>query len=155
METLPDQLLLTTLGCTLKDFSLDGSVVWARVVEVYDGDTFRAVFRLPVAGGPIVKMKCRVLGINAPEIKPRLLVVDRETVMYRARQARDRLCLLVTGSPYSSSIDNDNILLVSMRCGPFDKYGRLLVKVTCPGGDDVASVLLKENLAIPMKHKQR
>lgn len=151
MVSLPDALLLTTRGTDLADFSLEGCSVWARVVDVYDGDTFRAIFRLPVEGGPMVKMKCRVLNINAPEMKPRLTTPDCQNVMQRACQARDRLCELVTGSRSGESIDQDNTMIVSLACGPFDKYGRLLVKVTCPSGDDVATVLLREQLVSPTR----
>jgi endonuclease YncB( thermonuclease family) len=83
---------------------------------VYDGDTFTAIFFFR---GECTKYRIRCLGYDAPEIRPRLNVPDREEVIRKARLARARLQELLTAHP-----------CVWLRCGPFDKYGRILAHVS-------------------------
>lgn len=111
---------------TVPLFSLQGQVIRARVVDVYDGDTLKAIFILP-GTARLVKMSCRLRGIDAPEIRPRKSIEGREEVMERARASRKRLCGLVCNTPDP----RHNTEVLTLECGPFDKYGRLLVRVVC------------------------
>lgn len=105
-------------------FSLDGCTVKAKAVEVYDGDTFHAIFVLPGTTDLIVKMKCRLDGVDAPEIKPLLKTPNREQVIQKAIAARQRLCQLLTdGQPIA-----ENTTLIDLTFKSFDKYGRALVE---------------------------
>lgn len=150
---------LTALrGCDVEAFSLKGMSLLAKVVDVYDGDTFRAIFVVPGLG--VTKMCCRMLGINAPELKlPRSMSPGtRHTTLSQAVRARNRLCDLLTNCTTSlpserrvklqTIIDDENTKLVTLHCGGFDKYGRLLVDVY-DGDLCINAVMMEEHLAVP------
>lgn len=122
----------------IPDFSLNGQCVDAKVVQVYDGDTFRAIVKLEWG---FVKVKCRVGGIDAPEIKPPLSCPNRADVITSAKKARDRLCQILTGEDEWSAVCDNHCKIVKLHCGKWDKYGRLLVHEP-----EIADVLLSENL---------
>tara|TARA_Y100000310_G_scaffold334918_2_gene415728 strand:+ start:1019 stop:1384 length:366 start_codon:yes stop_codon:yes gene_type:complete len=83
----------------------------ALVLSVYDGDTVTVLLDLGL--GVQKKAKCRLLGIDTPEIRTKSASEKK-----KAYQARDRLRELVL---------DKNILLQST--AKPDKYGRLLVKL--------------------------
>jgi endonuclease YncB( thermonuclease family) len=95
-------------------FSLNGKEFTAKVVNIYDGDTCKCVF---VLNGELVKFNCRMNGYDTPEIRPRLNVENREEVIEKAKEARDYFKNLVKNK------------LVNLKCGKFDKYGRLLADI--------------------------
>jgi endonuclease YncB( thermonuclease family) len=99
-----------------RDFTLDGQTCWGKVVDVYDGDTVRVVFR-PEGFAVPVQMPARMAGYNSPEMKQSTSEPERERERKRALAvaARTRLAALVLHQ------------VVHVRCGPFDKYGRVLV----------------------------
>jgi len=99
-------------------FSFNGQKFKARIVDVYDGDTFYACFYLK---DDIIKMKCRAYGYDSPEMKPPLNNFNREQVKEMANQARERFMQLV-------NFDEPGFL-VTLECKEFDKYGRLLCEV--------------------------
>ena len=125
-------------------FSLAGCRVTAKVVEVYDGDTFTAVFPLPGDDARMVKMKCRVDGVDTPEMKPPKALPNRAALVAKAYEARARLCELLTGTRGGAKECDDHARLVELVCGQFDKYGRLLV--SC---NDVKETLINEGHAKP------
>ena len=92
-------------------FSLEGQEIQAKVVSVYDGDTIRCIFPLH---DTFYKWSCRLVGIDTPEIRTRC----KEVKKY-GYHVRDKL--------------REKILdkIVKLKCGEFDKYGRLLVTVIC------------------------
>lgn len=101
---------LNCLDCSkIKKFSLQNMVCKAKVVSVYDGDTVTLVFKF---GEEYYKWKCRLDGIDTPEIKSKN--ADEKML---AIQARDFLREKILGK------------VVDITCGDFDKYGRLLVKI--------------------------
>jgi len=55
-------------GTRIKDHNYNGIRTYAKVVSVYDGDTFRVVFEYK---GEIIKLNCRLLGVDCPEIRTR------------------------------------------------------------------------------------
>jgi|TARA_R110000824_G_scaffold156625_1_gene329787 micrococcal nuclease len=83
----------------------------AYVVSVYDGDTITVI--LDMGMGVQKKAKCRLYGIDTPEIRGK--TVREKTA---AKVARDRVRELV----------NEKTVLIQSLTKP-DKYGRLLVKV--------------------------
>ena len=93
------------------EFSLEGQELKAKVVSVYDGDTVKCVFPL---NNKLYKWNCRLSGVDTPEIRTR----DKVEKQY-GYQVRDNL--------------REKILnkVVTLECGDFDKYGRLLVKIKC------------------------
>lgn len=102
-------------------FSLNGKEFLAKVVNIYDGDTCRCVFML---NGEMVKFNCRMNGYDTPEIRPRLNVENRKEVINKAKEARDYLKDLVKDK------------LVYLKCGKFDKYGRLLADIYVGDGEN-------------------
>jgi len=92
-------------------FSLCNEVCWAKVVDVYDGDTI-TVHMLSSIG--LHEWKVRMADYDAPELKPSLKLPDRDLHVqhgYTCRRILRRLLL------------NHEVLVY---CGGWDKYGRLL-----------------------------
>ncbi len=102
---------------TIPMFSFRGMRFIARVVDVYDGDTFTALF---VYENRPYKYRIRCLGYNSPEIRPPLKTENREQVIEQAKKARDRLRELLCSHPSHC---------VQLYCHHFDKYGRILGEV--------------------------
>jgi endonuclease YncB( thermonuclease family) len=94
-------------------FSLEGQYKLCKVVDVYDGDTIKVVFEL---NGSFYRWIVRMLGYNSPEMRVSINNPARDTIKQLAIESRDFL---------KSIIQNDD-QLVYIKCGGFDKYGRLL-----------------------------
>jgi len=98
----------------------------ARVVHVHDGDT---VVVLCVQGGRLYRRRCRLAGIDAPEL------AGARAERRRAGEAREFLqCLLQPST------------LVLLHFEGFDKYGRLLVNFRV-GGRWVADQMVEHGHA--------
>jgi endonuclease YncB( thermonuclease family) len=138
--------------CDIEEFNLKGKKLTGKVVNIYDGDTCKIVVELD---GKLVKFSCRLLGINAPEIKPLKNKENREQEKSDAKKCRNRLfelctnCLLDDNKKIKDEIDN-NRKLVTVECFDWDKYGRLLVSIyDLDCNKSFNSILLEENLAKP------
>jgi endonuclease YncB( thermonuclease family) len=97
--------------CTLKNtprFSFDGQTFLAKCVKVYDGDTITAVFAIKT-DEPCFKFSIRLAGVDTPEMRS-----HDENEKKMAIEARD----FVRGRILDK--------LITIKCGKFDKYGRLL-----------------------------
>lgn len=130
-----DQLL----SCIDKDigcFSLEGKEIQAKITNVYDADTCRAVFYL---GDKLVKYTIRLKGIDTPEIRPKKTVEFRDQEIKAAKKSRNRFIQLCTDTSIEvdkeykkkdiqTLIDNNKKLIV-LKCHEFDKYGRLLATI--------------------------
>lgn len=92
-------------------YSLDGKKFICKVVSIYDGDTCTVVFK---NNKELQKYKVRMTGYDSPEIKPRKNVENREKIIKEAKKAKNAL----------QTIINDKLVLI--KCGKWDKYGRLL-----------------------------
>lgn len=90
-------------------FSLNNHVYQAKVVSVYDGDTITVVFKF---FDTFYRWSCRLNGIDTPELKSK---DPDEKAM--AIKARDFLREKILGQ------------IVTLTCGDFDKYGRLLATI--------------------------
>ncbi len=90
-------------------FTLDGILTRCKVVDVYDGDTITINFYLQKK---IVKMSCRLLGIDTPEL--RTLDIKEKEAGKLAKEILINLCK-----------PDSNLLYVKF--GKMDKYGRPLV----------------------------
>lgn len=121
---------LKTLKITdVSEYSLAGKKFIGKVVDVYDGDTCKIIF---LQDGNFIRYTCRLLGIDTPEMKSK---TDQ------AYNARNRLIQLATNIPIDlanksthSAITKQchaNTKLVNVECYDFDKYGRLLIKLSC------------------------
>jgi len=114
----------------VKQFSFDGETKVAKIVSVYDGDTVKVVF--PVLR-KLFKFNCRISGVDTPEIRTR----NKEEKKY-GLFVRDKL--------------REKILnkVVTIKCGDFDKYGRLLIDIKERGAltdETVSEWLVKNNYA--------
>ena len=96
-------------------FSLEGQKVKAKVVSVYDGDTVKCVFPLH---NTLYKWNCRLEGVDTPELRTKNKLEKKYGYI-----VRDKL--------------REKILnkVIKIKCGDFDKYGRLLIKIQCDGDD--------------------
>jgi len=109
-------------------FSFEGQEIECKVVSVYDGDTVKIVFPL---NNTLYKWNCRLTGIDTPEIRTRCK--PEKEFGYKVRD-----CL------------REKILnkVVKIKCGDFDKYGRLLGEIICDGDScTVNQWLIDQNYA--------
>lgn len=91
--------------------SLKGNIYKAKIVDIYDGDTCTAVF---YQYGKFRKYKIRMNGYDSPEMKPSLKKENRSIEIENAKEAKLQI---------ENKILNK---IVTLECGDFDKYGRLL-----------------------------
>ena len=107
------------------EFSLENEIKKAKVVSVYDGDTIKVVF--PILN-KLYKWNCRITGVDTPELRTR-----DELEKKFGYEVRDKL--------------REKILdkIVTVKCGEFDKYGRLLVDIYCDNETRSISNWLIEN----------
>ena len=89
-------------------FSFQGKYI-AKITNVYDGDTCHAIIPF---GGKFTKIHVRMLGYNTPEIKDHDLEKKNQ-----AKLAKELFSSLVLDK------------IVTLDCGEFDKYGRVLGKI--------------------------
>jgi micrococcal nuclease len=95
----------------IKLFSLEGELKLCKVVDIYDGDTCKVVFDL---NNCLYKWNIRMTGYDSPEIRMSKDDPEREEKKLKGLEARDYLRNLILNK------------IVYIKCGNFDKYGRLL-----------------------------
>jgi endonuclease YncB( thermonuclease family) len=133
-----DELICELNKCDKKThkFSLDGIVKLCKVVDIYDGDSCRVVFK---NNNIINKWNIRMNGYDSPEIRPSKKLENRDEIKKKAIEAKKYL---------KSLIMNDN-QLVYLKCFDFDKYGRLLGEIYINKNDteSVNDLMIKNNYA--------
>ena len=138
--------------------TLNGLCVPGKVVDVHDGDSCKIVVMLPT--NKLTLLNCRLQGIDAPEIKPPLKLLGRDKIIQMALQSRNRLIQLCTDCMLSSESSSSagslepilfkNRKCVTVQCGEYDKYGRVLVKLTPFQETKTCNErLLEEHLVVP------
>lgn len=90
-------------------FNLNNCEFHAKCVEVYDGDTITIIIYL---FNSFYKFKVRLSYINTPEIRTKNLEEKKAGL-----EARDHLRELILDK------------IIKIKCGKFDKYGRLLGEI--------------------------
>ena len=108
----------------------------ARVLSVYDGDTF-TVAMSPVPGAAPRAFQIRVKGVDTPEMKqPRSDPdrVEKKASAVRAREATLALC------PVGS--------YVTLDCHGSEKFGRVLASVTTASGTDLTRYLIDSGFGV-------
>jgi endonuclease YncB( thermonuclease family) len=98
---------------SISEFSLENNKVLCKIVDVYDGDSVKAVF---YTFGKLHKWSVRLKGINTPELRPSRKLENRNEIIQHAKESRDHLKKLFE--------ENNN--LVYILCDDFGKYGRLI-----------------------------
>lgn len=126
----------------MKAFNFDGRVFAFEVESVYDGDTCTLTFIQEGDTDPVFKngaritCKCRLLNINAAELKPSTSAPERDRIIEKAREARDFLAsLLGSGAGLMAC------------CGPYDKYGRVLVTIKRDDGLVINDIMISNGHA--------
>lgn len=131
--------LQTTDFSSLKKFTFAGIDTWAKVVDVYDGDTITIVFKYH---GIFIKDNFRMLGYDSPEIKPKLNMDHRQLHIDAAKIAKRKLEDLILNRVVRVVFDKE------------EKFGRLMGTVytdkICVNDWMVAS-----GLAVPYKGKKK
>ena len=106
-------------------FSLESKYLLCKVVDVYDGDSCKVVFPL---NEKMYKWNVRLTGYDTPEMRPPRNQENRDEEIAAAKRARDYL---------KSQVMNKN-QLVYIKCGGFDKYGRLLGELFVNHEDEIS-----------------
>jgi len=130
----------------LERYSYDGRILYAKVCEIYDGDTCSIVFR---TGMKMKKMRVRCYGYDSPEMRPSLSIAEpyRAQIKQKAENAKKRFTELTSTTKY-----------MVCRCGKFDKYGRLLVvfyepQMCCVDyndfGKSINAIMIREDHGVP------
>lgn len=145
-ESSRNKKLRDLRSCDVPMFSMKGLTVLAKVVEIYDGDTFKAIFYYPNDNDKhnVVKMTCRLHGIDAPEMKPLKSLPNRDEHIRKAHVARQRLCQLLTDCCSENQNLDDNKKLIQLHFKGNDKYGRCLVEC-----ENVQTIMIQEGLCTP------
>jgi endonuclease YncB( thermonuclease family) len=124
---------------------------FAKIVKIYDGDTFTIVTKLNAAE-PYYQYQLRLAGIDAPELKPLLGIPDRDLHVQAGQNVRDIIKnILPEGA------------LIWVEFAKEDKYGRLLgtvhtVKRTCfwyTPDYNLCNWLVEKRYALPYSGKTK
>lgn len=144
----------------IKDFNLNGINTWAKVVDVYDGDTCRLLFYLNSADILPTKVKTRGIGYNCPEVSPPLKHTQRDLEKAMANKAKNRFLQLVTNQDIDISknytkkelakILKVNTKLIYVKFGIYGKYGRILTEYFTDKHSEksINQILIDEGYAI-------
>jgi micrococcal nuclease len=90
-------------------FTLDNQIFECKVIKVYDGDSITVVFPY---FDKLYKWNCRLSGIDTPELK--------------TKNQNEKKIAFIVRDKLKEKI-NDKI--IKIKCGKFDKYGRLLCEI--------------------------
>jgi endonuclease YncB( thermonuclease family) len=146
------------------DFSLENLFIESRVVSIYDGDTCTCIIFI---FDNYYKFNIRLADIDTCEIKSK-----NNDNKVRALLARKRLCNLISSDFEQIDINiskkdltlklNEKCYTIMIKCGKFDKYGRLLAwlynkdsKVNTPIEQSFNHILIKEHLAYVYEGKTK
>ena len=101
-------------------FTLNGYITYAKMLSNYDGDTADII--LMYKDIPM-HLKARFCGYDCSEMKPLLKDPKRDEKKKKAIEAKNRLWYLCTKENEVKS----HKTLIRIKCGEYDKYGRILI----------------------------
>ena len=112
---------------SIEELTFKNDIKYGKVVSVYDGDTIKVVFLL---ADKLYKWNCRLDRVDTPELRTRN---DLEKEL--GYSVRDKL--------------REKILnkIVKIKCGEFDKYGRLLTEIYINDNESVNQWLIDNKMA--------
>lgn len=125
-------------------FSFEGVVTIGKLMNNYDGDTGELLI---LWNDQPTLLKVRFFGYDSAELKPPLNSTNRCEIITRAKAAKSRLWQLCTGTAGTGTYHTK---LVTVVCGKFDKYGRVLVTVFDIG--DVTATSVEEDFDKSINH---
>ncbi len=109
----------------------------AKVLSIYDGDTFTAqIFSWPQHS---IEARVRLRGIDTPEIRGKCASEKQ-----KAQQAKQRLIELIP--------EGSMVTLYQIELGTY--AGRIIADVSTENGEDVGAVMLDENYARPYLYRE-
>ena len=128
-------------------FTLNGISTFGRVVGIIDGDTLSCVIPLL---DRYYKFNFRLNGIDTCEMKSK-----NQSNKDLAIEARNMLFNLITNKHITndtknevSILLNENVYLVWISCQNFDKFGRVLAKISLnESSESFSEILIKNKLA--------
>lgn len=128
-------------------FNLNGLKSYARVVDITDGDTINCV--IPLFNN-YYKFNFRLSGIDTCEMKSK-----NELNKKLAIEARDLLFEIITNNKLKnlskqeiSQILNEDVYLVWIECLNYDKFGRVLAKISLnENSESFSEILINKKLA--------
>jgi len=129
--------IFASTGSLAKKRETIAGPVFAKVINVYDGDTIEVMAK--VWPGHQINVRVRIRGIDAPEMRSKC-----SDERFAALNARDRLRKFIAGQP---------VLLTNIKGGKY--FGRVLANVKTHAGHNVRSVLLASGLVRPYQGKRR
>lgn len=142
------------LGTNICEFSLKGKEFFARVADIYDGDTLTLI--IPVENS-FFRYSVRMIGIDTCEIKSKHL--ENKKLAIRARNTLLKWVMksrhINTDEPYTRKQIQDmlssDVCLVWVKCDDFEKFGRILCNVYSDPSDieSFSERLIAEKLAYP------
>lgn len=109
-------------------FSIGGEYAKAKVLRVVDGDTAYVAVKLPKFG--LVKIKVRLVGIDAPETRTKNLA-EKDAGLRSKKELRE----MIEGK------------IVRLVAGSFDNFGRVLGHLYTNGDTDVGKKLVEGGFA--------
>ena len=129
-------------------FNLAGQAMYARLLEIHDGDSPKLVIEV---AGKLYKVMTRLVGVDTPEINSKdpkekaLAVRARNYVANWAMPDRFHEGGTYTEKDIKGALWRTAVI-VYVKCGAQDKYGRLLAELytSCPS--DERSESLNERL---------
>ena len=119
-------------------FSLHGYTTYAKLLSNYDGDTANIVF---IYNDRPMHVRARFYGYDCSEMKPSLNDPNRDEKKKKAILAKKYLWTLCTNNEDDNECNKSHKTLIKIKCGEYDKYGRLLItafneKIDIEGKDD-------------------
>ena len=110
----------------------------AKVIDVYDADTVTVA--IEVLPGQISRWSVRIVGVDAPEIRPKRDNPHRALEKRAAIRCRDALIERLVGFPVRRGLTRSRVRtlfaasekLVRLEPIGFDKYGRILGDIKLP-----------------------
>lgn len=131
-------------------FSLDGLKLKAKVIDIYDGDTITLAFYI---NNEIKSFKCRLYGIDTPELKGNQSDLGIRSRNKLIEYITNGKTILQPNIIYTrdniKTICKENYNLVTIQCGHFEKYGRLLITIFNKDGININQQLINHGFAKP------
>lgn len=107
-------------------FSFNGIKTKCKIISFYDGDTCKIIFKF---NGKLTKLKCRLLGIDTPEIKSQFVPEK------------------IAAESVKNYVSQYNSQILNVHMYGFDKYGRTLIELFDSRGLSINTLLVEYGMA--------
>ena len=114
----------------VEKFTLEGKIMYGKMVHIYDGDTVHMVFNI---NDKLTKFTCRLAHIDTPEMTSKIATEKEMSIKARNYLFEKMTDIKITDNNISKKeldiLCGKSTKLVWVKCFEFDKYGRLLVEL--------------------------